>query len=156
MKRIFSSFVACAALVLYATNTQALTLPPPLVHESIERGWVRWLPANLPAAGYATIRNDGDKAVKLTGVDSTDYGMTMLHRSMQKDGKDTMEMMGEIGIPAHGQVKLAPGGYHLMLMNPKHSIKPGDSVHLSLHFNNGETLYAIWLVRPANATGPND
>lgn len=152
MKRVLSSFVACTALILFA-NAQALTLPPPLVHEWIEHGWVRWLPVNLPAAGYATIRNDGDKFVRLVGADSPDYGMVMLHRSMQKNGSDTMQIVDSVSIPAHGKLALAPGGYHLMLMQPKHAIKPGDSVHIALHFADGETLQARWPVRPANASG---
>ena len=117
----------------------------------VEHGWVRWLPANLPAAGYAVIRNEGDTPAKLTGADSADYGMAMLHRSMQKNGKDSMEMVDALTIPAHGEVKLAPGGYHLMLMNAKHPIKPGDAVHVTLHFADGETVQATWPVRPANA-----
>ncbi|MGH8212212.1 MAG: copper chaperone PCu(A)C, partial [Rhodanobacteraceae bacterium] len=107
--------------------------------------------ANLPAAGYATIRNDGEKPVRLTGADSPDYRMAMLHRSVQKNGSDSMEVVGAIGIPAHGSVALAPGGYHLMLMDAKHPVKPGDSVHVSLHFDDGETLQMTWPVRPANA-----
>jgi copper(I)-binding protein len=116
-----------------------------------ENGWVRWLPANLPAAGYVVIRNDGDKPVKLVGADSPDYGMAMLHRSTQKNGSDSMEMVDAIGIPAHGSIQLAPGGYHLMLTDTKHAIKPGDTVHLSLHFDDGETLQVTWPVRPANS-----
>lgn len=116
----------------------------------VEHGWVRWLPANLPAAGYAVIRNDGDQPVKLTGADSADYGMAMLHRSMQKNGKDTMAMVDALNIPAHGEVKLAPGGYHLMLMDARHPIKPGDAVHVALHFADGETIQATWPVKPAN------
>ncbi|MGN6312279.1 MAG: copper chaperone PCu(A)C [Rhodanobacteraceae bacterium] len=119
----------------------------------VEQGWVRWLPANLPAAGYATIRNDGGKPVELTGAESPDYGMAMLHRSVQRNGKDTMEVVDALNIPAHGEVKLAPGGYHLMLMDARHPINPGDMVHVSLHLNDGETLQATWPVRPANASG---
>lgn len=133
------SLIAAGAFAAPATSVQ------------VSDGWVRWLPANLPAAGYAVIRNNADKPVKLTSADSSDYGMAMLHRSMQKNGKDTMQMVDALGIPAHGTIKLAPGGYHLMLMNPKHPIKPGDTVHIALHFANGETLRAIWPVKPANA-----
>lgn len=141
-------WIACCALMfascaLAAANVSTL---------KIEHAWIRWLPANLPAAGYATIRNDGGKSVQLIGADSPDYGMAMLHRSMHKDGKDMMQMVGSIPVPAHGAVSLAPGGYHLMLMNAKHPIKPGDTAHVSLHFSDGETLQATWLVRPANAS----
>ena len=144
------------ALLALATSAFALQLPTPPVHLLVQDGWVRWLPASLPAAGYATIRNDSSKPVKLTGAESADYGMAMLHRSMQKDGQDVMERVNALSIPAHGTVQLAPGGYHLMLMHPKHPIKPGDSVQVSLHFDDGESLQETWPVRPANASGPSD
>jgi copper(I)-binding protein len=147
MKKLPHTFAFVGASLLLAGTVLAATRSP----VTVEHGWVRWLPANLPAAGYVVIRNDGDQPVKLTGADSSDYGMAMLHRSMQKNGKDTMEMVDALAIPAHGEVKLAPGGYHLMLMDAKHPIEPGDTVHITLHFAGGETVRTTWPVRPANA-----
>jgi periplasmic copper chaperone A len=143
--RLVLKVAACAALAISAAAAASAS------SLKAESGWVRWLPANLPAAGYVVIRNEGDKPLKLTGADSQDYGMAMLHRSMQKNGSDSMEMVDAIVIPAHGSVALAPGGYHLMLTGAKHPIKPGDSVRVSLHFDDGETLQVTWPVRPANS-----
>ncbi len=144
MKQFALNAVVYAALCFVGTAMAASSL-------KLEHGWIRWLPANLPAAGYVTIRNDGGKPMKLIGAESADYGMAMLHRSAQKNGSDSMERVDSIAVPAHESVVLAPGGYHLMLMEPKHPIKPGDTVRISLHFDDGEALQAAWPVRPANA-----
>ncbi|MBS0431033.1 MAG: copper chaperone PCu(A)C [Proteobacteria bacterium] len=141
---------ALAASIALASGNVAMSAPVATVR--VEHAWIRWLPANLPAAGYATIRNDGDQSLALDGADSPDYGMAMLHRSVRKDGNDRMEMVDAIAIPAHASVQLAPGGYHLMLTEPKRPIKPGDTVHVRLHFSDGTALDAAWVVRPANAS----
>lgn len=117
----------------------------------IQHTWIRWLPGDLPAAGYAVVTNTSDNARRLLGADSPDYGDVMLHRSFKRDGSDHMEMIDGIDIPAHGQITLAPGGYHLMLMHARHPIAPGDHVHLNLHFSGDQTRSVDVIVRPANA-----
>ena len=142
----------CTALL--AATTAAVAATPAPANVRVEHAWIRWLPANLPAAGYATIVNDGDGVQRLTVVSSAAYGAVMLHRSRLAEGDSTMEMVDYLDIPAHGSVRLAPGGYHLMLMHATHPVKPGDKVPLDLHFADGTTLQVDFSVRPANASGP--
>ena len=142
---------ACASLIATMAANAAPSTP---ANVRVEHAWIRWLPANLPAAGYATIVNDGDGVQRLTGVSSADYGSVMLHRSRLAQGDSTMEMVDHLDIPAHGSVKLAPGGYHLMLMHARHPVKPGDKVPVDLHFADGSTFQVDFSVRAANATGP--
>jgi periplasmic copper chaperone A len=49
-----------------------------------------------------------------------------------------------IHIPAGETVELKPGGFHVMIMNIKRSLVPGDEVTLSLQFASGseETIVA--------------
>jgi periplasmic copper chaperone A len=114
---------------------------------SAHDAWVRWLPGKLPAAGYLTLDNHGDKPVALVEVDSDDYGMTMLHQTVKNGSASKMEMVDKLDIPAHGSVAIAPGGYHLMLEDAQHPIKPGDTVHMKLSFSDGETLTVPFAVK---------
>ena len=100
-------------------------------------GWARWLPNELPAAGYLTLANAGAKPVDLVSASSPDYGSVMLHQSVSNGSTSKMIMVDKLTVPAHGQVAIAPGGYHLMLMAPRHKIAPGDTVHVNLKFSNG-------------------
>jgi hypothetical protein len=93
---------------------------------------------------------------RLTGVSSPVYGSVMLHRSRLAQGDSTMEMVDHLDIPAHGSVKLAPGGYHLMLSHATHPVKPGDKVPMRLRFADGSVLQVDFSVLPANAAGPAD
>lgn len=142
----------CVAALLLAAGPVIAKPAPPAVQ--VSKAWIRWLPVNLPAAGYATIANDGNAPVQLVGADSPDYKMVDLHRSMLKEGSSAMIAVPSVTIPAHGQLVLEPGGYHLMLMGATHPIKPGDSVKITLHFADGARLQVDFAVRPADASGP--
>lgn len=119
---------------------------------SAENGWVRWLPNKLPAAGYVTIKNNGDKPVDLVKVSSHDYGSVMLHQSVSNGSTSEMIMVSKATVPAHGVLNIAPGGYHFMLENAQHKIAPGDTVKVDLQFSDGTTLDTPFKVKsPAEA-----
>ncbi|HEX7370055.1 MAG TPA: copper chaperone PCu(A)C [Rhodanobacteraceae bacterium] len=145
-----------ACVCLFVISAAAIAATPTTSSIQVEHAWIRWLPANLPVGGYATVRNDSDGSLRLTGASSPDFGMVMLMQSRLADNDSSMVDAPFIDVPAHGQVKLAPGGYHLMLSHARHSIKPGDKVPVTLHFANGATLQVDFSVLPANATGPSD
>ena len=119
---------------------------------SVDGGWVRWLPGNLPAAGYLTITNNGDKNVDLVETSSPDYGMAMLHVTVTEGSTSKMEMVDKLTVPAHQKVVFEPGHYHLMLEEPKHKLAPGDTIKLELKFSNGDTIVAPLPVKPASTT----
>lgn len=141
--------VALLVCVLGAGLVHAGTTP----HVSASQAWIRVLPGALPAGAYALLRNDGDKPIALTGADSAAYGMAMLHRSSETGGTSRMAMVDAMPIPAHGTQALAPGGYHLMLMDAKHPVQPGDTVRITLKFSDGSTLPVDFVARPASALG---
>ncbi|REE17710.1 hypothetical protein B0G71_0669 [Paraburkholderia sp. BL27I4N3] len=114
---------------------------------SVKDAWVRWLPNNLPAAGYATLVNASDKPVDLVDISSNDYGDAMLHQTVSNGSSQKMVMVDKLTVPAHGQVSIAPGGYHVMLEDAKHKVAPGDTVHLKLKFSDGETLDTPFAVK---------
>ncbi|CAH2808761.1 MAG: Copper metallochaperone PCu(A)C, inserts Cu(I) into cytochrome oxidase subunit II [uncultured Paraburkholderia sp.] len=131
--------IACGfAVTAHAAGAQAI---------STKNAWVRWLPNNLPAAGYVTLANASDKPVDLVDISSDDYGDAMLHQTVSNGSSQEMVMVDKLTIPAHGQVAIAPGGYHVMLEDAKHKIAPGDTVHLTLKFSDGETLNTPFAVK---------
>ncbi|HEX5507178.1 MAG TPA: copper chaperone PCu(A)C [Pseudolabrys sp.] len=114
---------------------------------SIESAWIRFIIKARPAAGYFTLRNDSDSAVKLTGAASTACGMLMLHQSKQVDGVDKMLPVKGVAVPPHGTLTFAPGGYHLMCMEPQDAMKVGVDVPVTLKFAGGRTVTAQFAVR---------
>jgi periplasmic copper chaperone A len=119
---------------------------------AVKNAWIRWLPSNLPAAGYVTLTNNSDKPIDLVDISSGDYGSAMLHQTVSNGSTQKMVMVDKLTVPAHGEAQIAPGGYHVMLEDPKHKIAPGDTVRLKLHFSDGETLDTAFPVKsPAQA-----
>ncbi len=129
---------ALLATAAHAAGAQAITT---------QNAWVRWLPNNLPAGGYVTLVNAGDKPIDLVDISSDDYGSAMLHQTVSNGSTQKMVMVDKLTVPAHGEAKIAPGGYHVMLEEPKHKIAPGDTVHLKLTFSDGETLDTPFAVK---------
>lgn len=118
--------------------------------------WIRWLPANLPAGGYAKVTNDTDKEIKLVGASSPKYGMVMLHQTVNKNGMSNMVHVDAIAIAPHKSMAFTPGDYHIMLMQPKPGIEPGQKVPVTLKFSDGQTVTSEFEVRKPTASGPGD
>lgn len=51
-----------------------------------------------------------------------------------------MVQVKDIDVPKNGEVMLAPGGLHVMLIDLNKPLKDGDKVDLELKFSNGETM----------------
>jgi copper(I)-binding protein len=114
--------------------------------------WIRLLPADLPAGGYVLLDNHGSVSATLVSARSSAYASVMLHQStMDAQSGNHMHMVDQLVVPAHGQVALAPAGYHLMLEKATHPLKPGDLVGVTFDFADGSHLQVPFLVRPANA-----
>lgn len=139
----WGSGIAAGAMALAVMAAGA----PPGV--AVHGAWMRSIIPSRPAAGYFTLINDGAAAQSLVGASSPACGMLMLHQSMNMGGQDMMVMVKSITLPAHGKVVFAPGGYHLMCMQPTAAVKPGAAVRVTLRFGNGERLTTSFPVRNA-------
>jgi copper(I)-binding protein len=66
-----------------------------------------------------------------------------------------MRQLQALDLPAGQAVKLAPGGYHLMLMGLKQPLKDGDKVPLTLEFEDAQRVRSKVVVdapvKPLNA-----
>ena len=133
--------------ILFGTAMLAPTLAAAAGGVSVEKPWMRFIIKARPAAGYFTLKNDGDSAVELTGASSSGCGMVMLHQTKQVNGVDHMMMVKSVTVPAHGSLSFAPGGYHLMCMEPQNSMAIGASVPVILKFADGKTITATFPVK---------
>ena len=130
-----------AALALSLIAAPALAQDIKAGDLTIEKPWARATPKGADVgAAYLEIRNGGGEADKLTGG-SADFANVEIHQmSMQGNVMQMREVKDGLAIPAHGDVKLAPGGYHIMLMGLKAPLKQGDSFPLTLRFEHAAPM----------------
>jgi hypothetical protein len=126
-----------------------LATPALAANMTVTGGWFRALPAKLPAGGYFTLHNGGAMPVSLIGAASPACGSLMLHKSMTMNGMASMESIESIPVPPGTDVTFAPGGYHLMCMQPTPAMKPGASVPVTLQFADGAKLTSNFAVKTA-------
>lgn len=111
----------------------------------VEDVWARTY-AGVPNAGaaYMTIRG-GDAADRLIGmsVPATVAGMAQLHQTtISDDGNNTMSMehVPSLDIEAGAEIKLEPGGYHVVMMNLAGPLTDGMEFVVTLKFENADDV----------------
>lgn len=106
-----------------------------------EGAWIRQAPPGMKMlAGYLIIHNNGATPRAVVAAGSPAFGHIELHRSVIRNGVAEMIPQQRITITPHGTLRFAPGGYHLMLMQPKRTFSLGETIPLTLRFANGQTI----------------
>jgi copper(I)-binding protein len=113
----------------------------------IEAAWIRWLPAGLPAAGYLTLTNTGDKPLALDGASSPSYGDVSIHRSVRHGTTETMTPVKDLTLEPHQTVAFESTGYHLMLMRPATAVDTAARIRITLHFSDASSLTVPFKLR---------
>ena len=107
---------------------------------SVQDPYVRLAPPNAAATGaFMVIRNTGDKDVKVIKADNPVSKATELHTHLNEGGVMKMRPVQAIEIKAKGEAVLKPGGLHVMMIDLKAPLKEGDSVPITLTFDDGSS-----------------
>ncbi len=139
--------LAVAAGFAAATNVHAA--PAKACVPQFRDGWVRLPPTpSMPmAAGFGTFVNDCAQPAAVASATSGGFDDVSLHESVQVEGVNRMREVGKLALPAKGKVALAPGGLHLMLMQPKQALAEGASVPVTFKLEDGRSIEATLQVR---------
>lgn len=107
---------------------------------SVQDPYVRLAPPNAPATGaFMVIRNNGDKDVKVVKADNPVSKVTELHTHVNEGGVMKMRPVPAIEIKAKGEAVLKPGSLHVMMIDLKSPMKEGDTVPITLTFDDGSS-----------------
>ena len=122
----------------------------------ITQAWSRATPGGAKiGGGYLTIENKGSAPDRLIGGSADVAGSVQVHEMAINNGVMTMRSLDKgLAIDPGKTVKLAPGGYHLMLMDLKNPLKQGDKLPVTLEFEKAGKVQLSLDVQGIGAQAP--
>ena len=153
-KMIAMSF--CAVLIGVIAGSSARAEEVKAGDLVISQAWSRATPNGAKiGTGYFTIENKGTTADKLVGVSGEVSDKIEVHEMSMNNGVMKMRPVdGGLTIDPGKTVKLAPNGYHLMIMDLKGPLKQGGKVPVTLEFEKAGKVAVTLDVQGIGAQGP--
>ncbi len=120
---------------------------------SVENAWARATATSAKTgAVYMTIVGHGAPD-RLVAVAAPTAGEAELHQTIRDGNVMKMRPVDGLPISAGRPITLAPGGYHVMLMDLKQPLREGQSFPLTLTFQKAGTVQTTVTVKGAGAGG---
>jgi copper(I)-binding protein len=118
---------------LQAPLLAAMLITTPLAwsQTTVRDAWVRGTVAQQKASG-AFMQITSKQGGRLVEVRTPVAGVAEVHEMAMDGNTMRMRAVPALELPAGQAVELKPGGYHVMLMDLKGTLKGGDSVPLTL------------------------
>lgn len=128
--------------LILAVTSALLALSAHAASIKVEEPWARATAPGQPVGG-AFMKLTSDADAQLVGASSPAAGMTQIHMMKMQNGMMIMREAKSLPLPKGKTVELAPGGYHVMLMELKRPLKAGDSVPITLKVRSGKQVQNI-------------
>ena len=141
------------ALLLVA----AACLGPAQAQTTVKDAWVRGTVAQQKASGMFGQISSATGG-RIVAASSPVAGVVEIHEMTMEGSTMKMRAVAALELPAGKVVELKPGGYHVMLLDLKQQLKPGETVSVTFVIEGAggkrETLEVKAPVRPLAGGGP--
>ena len=156
IKKLTFAAIACAAALASFLGTPARAEEVKAGDLVITQAWARATPKGAKiGGGYLTIENKGTAPDRLIGGSADIAGSVQVHEMSMDGGVMKMHPLDKgLAIEPGKTVKLAPGGYHLMMMDLKSPLKKGDKLPITLEFEKAGKVQVSLDVEGVGAQGP--
>ena len=106
----------------------------------VENPFAREVPPGAPAsASFMTLTNKSGADINVIQADSSVSNVVELHTHTNDNGVMRMRKIPKITVPANASTELKPGGLHIMLIEPHQPLKMGQTVNVTLKFEDGSS-----------------
>lgn len=113
----------------------------------ISDAWSPEAPPGRTMAGFMTIQNQGESAIALVDGYSPHFNRVEIHDMINDEGVMRMRRLESLVIEPASQINLQPGGFHIMLMEPKQTFSVGENIELVLTDRLGRDYAIVLTVR---------
>ncbi len=119
----------------------------------VENAWVRGTVATQKATG-AFMRLTPSAPARLVAASSALAGVVEIHEMKMEHDVMRMRQIAGLDLPAGRSTELKPGGYHVMLMELKQTLSAGQSVPITLVFEDAaQRRFSQDVLAPVTALG---
>src|ERR1035437_8269400 len=113
----------------------------------IENAWMHTANKGMNAALYFDIKNLTSKDYELVDVSSGIAKVVQIHKTFKQGENLGMRKVESITIKGKTTFRLAPGGFHVMVIRLKENLKVGDKKEFTLTFRNNEKIRIMAVVK---------
>jgi copper(I)-binding protein len=150
---VFNRRILLAGLAVLGLATPVLAHSYKAGEIDIGHPWSRAAPAGVTGAGYLTLTNKGTTADRLLSARADIARAVEIHSNSMEGGVMRMRPVQAVDIAPGAEVKLAPGGFHIMLIGLKEALVQGNRVPLTLVFEKAGEVQVELAVEAAGARG---
>jgi len=151
MKALFPLFLLLAASACGAPQTTQSEAPA-TAELVVRDAWAAPTPSGVDvSAGYMTIANDTAATDRLLSATSPRAERLEVHDMVMDGAVMQMRPVAQLEIPASQEVRLAPGGMHLMFYGVQQAFAEGEEIPVQLVF---ETAGTVDVTLPVRRGGP--
>lgn len=124
--------VVCGMGMLFAAESKNIEITQPYTYTT-------QADSNMVGV-FMQIKNLSSKPIRLLSGESKRSKIVEIHAFEGKGKKKKMVAVKELEIKPNESIDLKPGDLHIMLIDIKSSLKEGEKVDLTLHFDNKEKI----------------
>jgi copper(I)-binding protein len=143
MKQLTLALLLLTSINAYAHTDHEHQQQPTMIE--VKNAYIKPTPPGTQnTAAYFILENKSHNTTTLIDATSDSAEIIQIHEHIMSNGLMKMQHVKTgINIPSNTSIVLEPGGYHIMFIGVKNSIKEGDSVKLSLLFSDGKSINVV-------------
>ena len=115
---------------------------------SVENSYIKeTIPGTTISSAYMMLHNNSNNNIRLVAATSSISQRIEIHEHIMQGDLMKMRQRQYVEINANDCVEFQPSGYHLMIFDIKKPLKAGETIMITLHFNDQSRIDVNYTVK---------